>query len=128
MTGILWSAPKRCRDAKARQRVFHQADVAAVHLRRRHNVIALPENGRNCTECCSHTRGGTDRGRTAFECSDALLENTHGWVGDARIRMTTTLQVEDRRSRIGVGEYVRRRLIDRCRTGAELGIDHLASV
>ena len=116
------------RDTETGQGILHQTDVAAVHLRRGDDVIALAEYRRDGTEGRGHSRRGADCSRTAFQRGYALLQDADRRIGDPRIGMAAALEVEDRRRRVRVRKNVGRRLVNRRRAGAEFLVDRLACV
>ena len=91
-------------------------------------MIALPQDRGNRTERRRHARRRTDGGRSSFEGRDALFQYRDGRVRDARIRVPTTFQVEDRRCGVRIREHVGRRLIDGRRTRAEYRIHDLSGM
>src|SRR4051794_11988864 len=90
-------------------------------------------------------RADGERGRTAFEGGDSLLEHVAGWVHDAGVDVTELLEGEQVRRMLGPAELVGCRLVDRhsyrsCRRIGSvgpsmqderlgiLGLDHLRSL
>src|SRR5580704_6654654 len=64
------------------------------------------------------TGSGGDRGATAFEAGDALLQYRHGRVGQARVDIAEIVQVEERGGVIDILEDIGGRLVDRGRARA----------
>ena len=87
---------KRRRNAEAGQRILHQADVAAVHLRGGYDMVALAENGSDGAERRGHARRCAHGSRAALEGRNTLLEHADCRVGDARVGMPAALEIEDR--------------------------------
>ena len=73
------------------------------------------------------TGASTGFGRdTAIEGREALLQDGHSRVRQARIDVAADLHVEERRGLLGILEDVRGRLVDRHRAAAKTGVGRLA--
>ena len=79
------------------------------------NVAAIPDEVQTAADPPSSA---------AMRCSSTADRR----IRDATVGMAAALEVEDRRRRIGVRKYIRRRLVNRCRPRTELVIDRLSGV
>jgi hypothetical protein len=80
------------------------------------------------TERRRHAGRRANRGRTAFQRCDTLLEHRYRGIGDSRVRMSAAFQVEYRRRGVSVGKHVGRRLVNGRGARAEFGIEDLPGV
>jgi len=97
-------------------------DRAAVKGRRGHDVIAWLEHREERRRLRGDAARKRDGAASPFEVGDALFEDRHRRVHDARIGVAVFLQIEVRRRRLGILEHVTGGLKNRygARTGVRI--------
>ena len=115
-------------DAKLFQVDIEERMRAAVERGRRHDVVAARAKCEECGDLCGLTRRTGKRGTAAFERSHALLEHRDRRIGDARVDVAESLEVEEARRVLGRVEDERGGLVDRRRARPGGGIRDLPGV
>ena len=72
-----------------------EIDGATVDSGERNDILSRLGDIENCEKDSGHTRGGKDRARTALEIGDLLLYLSNRGVGDTRVHMAVSLEVEE---------------------------------
>ena len=103
-------------------------DRAAVELVGRQKLGARLHEQKEREQLRRVTGGAGDGAAPALEACDALLEDRHRGVGQARVDVAVGLQVEERGRVVDVVEHVGRILINRRDPGARGGIGRGARV
>mmetsp|Transcript_26209 Transcript_26209/g.104869 ORF Transcript_26209/g.104869 Transcript_26209/m.104869 type:complete len:250 (-) Transcript_26209:9-758(-) len=83
-------------DAVLHELLARDAVRAAVRTVRQHAVVALRQKGRHDRHRGGHARREAARARGVLECRDLLLEDAHGRVRRARVRVPLAHVLVDR--------------------------------
>src|SRR5438309_103699 len=102
---VVWADEGRV-DAELAQIHLEQRIGAAVECGRRNDVVARLGEREDRRHLGRLPRGRGERGASALERRDALLEHCGGRIGNARVDVAEGLQVEQARRVIGRVEYV----------------------
>ncbi len=100
------------------ERVVEQLVGAAVEVVPRHDLVAQPRDRQQRERDGRLPRGDAQRGRSALDRGDALLEHVRRGVHQPRVDVTELLQREQVRGMLGALEHVGRGLVDRDRPRA----------
>ena len=108
-------------DAEALERVQEDVPRAAVQRCRRDDVVAGASEVEQREVLRRVTGGDGDRGRTAVQRGEALLEHVSRGVHDAGVDVAERAKAEQIGGVLGAFEVVRNRLIDRDGERVETG-------
>src|SRR5579864_4860119 len=103
---------------KALEGVCELVDRAAIEFARGNEFVAGSEQHLKDNHLRGVTGCGRERRGAALESGDTLFQHGLGWISDAGINVAEGLQSKQRRRMVGVVEYERGSLIDRCRSCA----------
>ncbi len=115
-------------DAELGQGVVEEVVGAAVERGGGDDLVAGLGEGEDGEGLGGLAGGGGERGDSAFERGDALLEDVGGGVHDAGVDVAELLQAEEAGGVVGVVEDVGGGLVDGDGAGVGGGVDDLAGV
>ncbi len=114
---------KRRLDAELREGHRELRICAAIERARRDDVVAVLRQGEQRGHLRRHAGGSGERRASSFERGDSFFQRGHRRIGDPRIHVAESLQIEQACRVIGAVEDKGGRLVDRQRAcaGARIG-------
>ena len=104
--------------AELRERQAELGERAAIEVARGHEFVARLQQREEGKELCRVAGGSRQRRAPALQRRHPLLQHRDGGIGEPRVDMAETVQVEQRGSLVDILEHERRGLVDRRRARA----------